>query len=274
MNSTQPFLSAIAKPFHFSLMAVLLLSAACTPKTSVSTTESLEPSTAETTELLKPSTAETASADTTSADTTSGETASEDTASEETASEETASEESQLSSASESDSDTESQSSEVTITFSDTAVGGIDAETRFDIATIQSLFPELVVTESVKSEEGIDYPIIVVSDGGQNVLTIDASADGALVRTVLIESTQVSNASGDTIGDAFSDIFEEDISRNCFVGTDGVGANRVICPSSTTQNVSYFFEGDWSQQGLTEIPPIEELNSASLKKILWVSRGL
>lgn len=263
MNSTQPFLSAIAKPLQLSLLVVLLLSTACTPKTTVSTTEALEPSTAETA----------------SEETANEEISSEETASEETASEETASEEGESPSVSEPESDseldTESEASddEVTITFSDTAVGGINAETRFDIATIQALFPELVVTESVKSEEGIDYPIIVVSDGGQNVLTIDSSVDGSLVRTVLIESTQVSNAAGDSIGDIFSDIFEEDISRNCFVGTDGVGANRVICPAAATQNVSYFFEGDWSQQGLTEIPPIEELNSAPLKKILWIARN-
>ncbi|MEM9092543.1 MAG: DUF1131 family protein [Cyanobacteria bacterium P01_F01_bin.53] len=264
MNSTQPFLSAIAKPLQLSLLVVLLLSTACTPKTTVSTTEALEPSTAET-----------ASEETASEETANEEISSEETASEETASEETASEEGESPSVSEPESepDAESEASEVTITFSDTAVGGINAETRFDIATIQALFPELVVTESVKSEEGIDYPIIVVSDGGQNVLTIDSSVDGSLVRTVLIESTQVSNASGDSIGDIFSDIFEEDISRNCFVGTDGVGANHVICPAAATRNVSYFFEGDWSQQGLTEIPLIEELNSAPLKKILWIARN-
>lgn len=154
------------------------------------------------------------------------------------------------------------------IQVTDAGIGGLTASTPFDVDTIQAIFPALSVSTTTASAEGMDYTIIVVSDGSTELLQIEATGNKLYRVTAL--SSQSSGPTGHTPGEAISEIYKGNIPE-CSRMIDGPG-NLVSCSAPGSQSVSYLFAGPWSPAVYAPLPDAD-LSNGVLQEIVWIPRN-
>ena len=153
-----------------------------------------------------------------------------------------------------------------TYQITDSGVGSITTATPFSVEAIQSAFPNMEVTTETQMAEGMEYTIIIASDGSGRAIEVESTMDSQLYR-VSATSPQFSGTSGHSIGDSFGDIYESAANNQCSPGVEG-GADTVICTAPGSEGVRYVFEGDWGfLQG--QLPSEAELMDATLTSIFW-----
>ena len=151
------------------------------------------------------------------------------------------------------------------VRVTDAGIGNLTASTPFETAAIQAIFPELIVSTTTESAEGIEYPVIVVSDSDTELMHIEPIEDKIYRVTVL--SPQVSGPSGHSIGETFSSVYGDSFSDYCSWVIDSPD-NLVACLAPSSQNVRYLFAGSWDYI-YDQVPANAELSSGTLKEIAW-----
>jgi len=161
------------------------------------------------------------------------------------------------------------QSSLMQIT--DSGVGNLTNNTPFSVEAIQAAFPTMEITTETAMGEGTEYPIIVVSDAGNEAVRIEPTADASRIYRVRSTSAQLLGASGHTVGDSFSSVYDGIIPRDCLPGVDA-SAGAVSCPAPGSQDVRYMFEGSWGPL-MGQLPSDSELSGSTLKMIFWNTKN-
>ena len=154
------------------------------------------------------------------------------------------------------------------IQVTDSGVGSITASTPFTVDAIQAAFPAMEVTTETQSAEGVEYTVIVASDGSGMAMKVEPTVDDKIYR-VSAMSSQFSGASGHTVGESFSSIYGDAIPSDCFPGVEAI-ADAVSCPAPESQSVRYVFKGGWGPlQG--QLPSDAELQGSTLDMMFWGS---
>lgn len=150
----------------------------------------------------------------------------------------------------------------------DAGIGSLTASTPFSADAIQSAFPNMTVDTETQSAEGVEYPILVVSDGSSQMMTIEPTGDNALIYRVKVNDPQASGTSGHTPGTTFAEVYGGSIPDSCVSGIDEA-SGFVLCSAPSAQNVQYAFTGNW-EFTFDQLPDEAALNSGVLQHIVWL----
>lgn len=154
------------------------------------------------------------------------------------------------------------------IQVTDLGIGGLTAVTPFSAEAIQATFPNMDVTMQTQSIEGVDYPVIVVSDGDAGKMEIEPTSDAALIYRIKAIGAQFSGLSGHTVGDTFESVYGSTTPDSCVAGMDAA-AGFVLCLAPSSQNVQYAFAGGWNYT-FDQLPDEAALSDGVLQQIVWI----
>lgn len=159
----------------------------------------------------------------------------------------------------------EDESTASSIQVTDAGIGDLTASTPFETEAIQAIFPELIVSTTTESAEGMKYPVIVVSDSDTELMRIEPIEDKIYRVTAL--SSQISGPSGHSIGETFSNIYGNNIPDYCSWVIDSPD-DLVTCLAPSSQDVRYLFAGNWDYV-YDQVPANAELSNGTLQEITW-----
>lgn len=150
-------------------------------------------------------------------------------------------------------------------------VGPINAQTPFNMHQLTLDFPDYSVEEFTDKKVPDKGRIIRVSENGKPILILHPGQDNKRIYSIIIQSTQVENSLGHSLGTAFSDIYSYELTEPCTTGTDEL-TGKVLCFAPKTPNILYVFAGH-SDSPADQTPPPGILASWKLDAIIWKPAG-
>ena len=146
-------------------------------------------------------------------------------------------------------------------------VGGLTRDTPYDVAAVGLALPGYDAAEGERSSEGIAYPVIEVSRGGELVMTVEGTEDGTTIDRIWIEKHDNNDGLGFPIGAATTDIFPDGAPTDCLPGVEE-NSGSAFCPAPSAPNLAYVLDGEWDGPDGT-IPPADVLNTWQLRTMYW-----
>lgn len=145
-----------------------------------------------------------------------------------------------------------------TVKISEEGIGRIKGDTPFDASHIAALMPGFKVTRYTSFIEGIGYPAIHISRGGNAVLTLTPASDGTRIADITVHTPEVEAPGGVRVGDAFETLLKS--TDTCRAG-EGSNRGSTFCRAPDSRHIHYLFP--------TELLPYEKMRSFTLEAILW-----
>jgi hypothetical protein len=149
---------------------------------------------------------------------------------------------------------------------------GINANTEFDVAAIQALFPRDHVQLSKSMSEGQEFKVMVIAKDSQPYITILPTADGKKPERVLclaFNSNKAINSLGVAVGDTYQSVYRNQKKSDCVAGMEE-SSGEAICAAPNGKSIYYIFHGKWDGvDGV--IPPQHVLNKWTVKEIIWLA---
>ena len=150
---------------------------------------------------------------------------------------------------------------------SEKGVGPVNASTPFNIHKITQAFPNYNVVEQLNFQEGESYPVILVSKGTKQLLSINPTLDLKSIYSIVVEDNLIHNALTHRLGTLFSDIHTENTPYNCQPGVEDM-SGKVLCMTPIPSNLLYLFAGKWEGPD-NKLPPSTVLYDWVLEAIIW-----
>lgn len=152
------------------------------------------------------------------------------------------------------------------LAVTETGVGPITAETRFDAAALQALFPGAEVEAAYLTTAGQTVPILAVAAPEPGALTVFAAEDGTVGR-VSVQAGPYRGPNGATLGAAWPELGLT--ASDCVMG-EGEFAGNPVCRRADSPNVAYVLAVPrWRGQ---DLPDATTLNGrATLAALVWTS---
>lgn len=157
--------------------------------------------------------------------------------------------------------------SNVGINITANSIGKITAKTPFNIQAISEVFPGYDIKQKMHTTEAEMYPVIIVSNNDETLLTINSTTNQEHIYSVIVESSKISPYKGYSIGMSYQQVQKDIIPNQCSPGQEEL-SGTVLCPAVSASTISYIFTGHW-QGPDGELPPQPILNSWRLSKIVW-----
>ena len=149
--------------------------------------------------------------------------------------------------------------------LTDTGVGGINKETAFEQAIIETALPGLTLSPQQAHNEDQAYSVLQADKGTETVLRVNANVDGKSIYSILISSAAINNSLGHTLGSQLDTIYN---TANDCLPLQEQYAGLVSCRAPGSKYIYYIFSGDW--QGPDGVlPPWDSLRNWTMTYMLW-----
>ncbi|MGL1932223.1 MAG: DUF1131 family protein [Desulfotalea sp.] len=153
------------------------------------------------------------------------------------------------------------------ITIQEQSVGPISKETPFDVVQLKSIFPNYEVKQDVGMTEGMEYPIILISDESGILLTLKPDDAEQSIYNIFTERSDIPNHLGISIDSKYQKVFQN-MNNECFPGQEE-STGYVYCLAPKSEHIYLEFRGDWDgPDGV--MPPMNVLNKYIIKRIIWM----
>lgn len=164
------------------------------------------------------------------------------------------------------DSTVQSDSTKMPLILNDSGIGKLNKNTKFDLATIEQLFPNYIVRKSKGYIEDEEFPIIQIMDGRTVLMVINPGKNDD-IKSVEIKNNKIKNEFGPQIGFTYAQVFDKSSSPGCDFGSEQY-SEYIICQDSKSRHISYLFAGKW-ESAEQRLPPPKVLSLWKVKEIIW-----
>ena len=147
-------------------------------------------------------------------------------------------------------------------------IGNLSTATAFRLRAVQAALPGYRVAKASRSSEGQEYPVIIVTAGGNRLLTLHPGPRQERIHAIVIDQPRAVTGLEHLPGTAFATVYPLSPPEGCQPGIEE-WSGGVICPAPGITGLFYRFTGPWNGPDDT-LPPSTVLADWPLEQIMLI----